>query len=226
MSSSKESELPITPLSTLERRANRGSHDRALIDSILDEAFLCHVGVVAQGMPRVIPFAHVRMDDHVYLHGARANFVLGALAAGAPACLTVTLLDGLVFARSAFHHSMNYRSVVLYGAGAVVEDGVEKREALDALVEHMAPGRSHEAKAPDEKELRSTLVVRFPIVEGSAKVRVGPPVDDAELVRDSPCWAGELPLALVARAPRADPLNREHPHSDAVLRVVARLAPA
>jgi uncharacterized protein len=197
-------ELPETPRTRLKRRAMRGSHERAAIDAILDEALICHVGVNVDGNPRVLPTAHVRVGDAVYLHGSRENRLLGALAAGAPCCVTVTLLDGLVFSRVAFSHSMNYRSVVLYGEACEVTDPAEKRAALHALVEHIARGRTGEARPPTEEQLGATLVVRIPIVEGSAKARSGPPGDKTETLGDD-CWAGELPLRLCALPPRPDP---------------------
>jgi uncharacterized protein len=195
--------LDPTARTTLKRRAQRGSYERSAIDAILDEALICHAGVEIDGVPRVLPLAHVRVGDAVYLHGARANGLLGALARGKPCCLTVTLLDGLVFSREAFHHSVNYRSVVLYGAGAEVTDLAEKRAALHALVEHLAKGRAAEARPPSDEELSATLLVRVPIREGSAKARSGPPNDRAELLGDA-CWAGELPLKLCALLPRPD----------------------
>lgn len=196
--------LPKTPRTTLKRRAARGSHDRAAIDAILDEALLCHVGVVVDGAPRVLPTAHVRLGDQVYLHGARENRLLRALAEGAPCCVSVTLLDGLVFSRRAATHSMNYRSAVLYGTASAVEDEAEKRAALHALVEHMAKGRAAESHPPSAAELLATLVVRIPIEEGSAKARGGPPGDDAP-GPDDPWWAGELPLRLTALPPVTAP---------------------
>ena len=190
-----------------------------MIHAVLDEALVCHVGVTVDGTPRVMPTAHVRLGEHLYLHGARANGFMRALAGGAEACVTATLVDGLVFARSAMHHSMNFRSVVLYGRGRVVEDTDEKRRALLALVDHMAPGRSTEARPPIDAELGATLVVRLPIEEASAKVRSGPPVDAAaDLSLD--VWAGELPLALAAPVPLSDGAT-----SPSVLRRAEQLAP-
>ena len=188
----------------LRRHADRGSYDAELIHSVLDEALVCHVGVVVDGSPRVMPTMHVRVGEHLYLHGARANRFLGEVARGAPVCITVTLLDGLVFGRSWFHHSMNYRSVVVYGAGEEVTEPAQKLSALAALIERAAPGRSSEARAPTDAELRGTLVVRVPIAEASAKVRTGRPLDGPELL-DEPAWAGVLPLSLIAGAPIADP---------------------
>ncbi len=197
--------LTVTPRTTLRRRPARGSHERATVNAIVDAALYCHVGVVVDGAPRVLPTAHVRVGDAVYVHGARANRVFGALVAGGTACITVPLIDGLVFARSWFHHSMNYRCAVLYGSGVEVADPGEKLSALAALVEKAAPGRTREARPPTATELETTLVVRFPIDEASAKIRSGPPIDDAEHLGDE-CWAGVLPLALCARPPQDDPV--------------------
>jgi len=196
-------ELALTPRTTLKRHADRGTRDLAALHAILDEALVCHASVVIDGSPRVMPTAHVRVSDRIYLHGARANRLFGEIATGAPACICVTLLDGLVFARSWFHHSMNYRSAVLYGSGSEVTDLDEKLAALGALVDKAAPGRTREARAPTPQELASSLVVRFPIVEASAKVRTGPPIDAPEQLSDD-CWAGELPLTLSAGPPVDD----------------------
>ncbi|MCC5953216.1 MAG: pyridoxamine 5'-phosphate oxidase family protein [Acidimicrobiia bacterium] len=195
--------LSPTPRSRLRRRVARGSHDRGVIDAILDEALVCHVGVVADGAPVVLPTAFVRIDDHLYVHGAVANAALGALCTDSGGCVTVTLLDGLVLARSAFHHSMNYRSVVLFGRGERVTDPGEQRTVLAGLVDRMAPGRSDACRPPTPEELRATLVVRFPIREGSAKVRTGGPIDDAEdYALDH--WAGVVPVRLVRGEPQRD----------------------
>ena len=197
-------DLPVTPRTRLHRRAGRGSHDRDLIHAILDEGLVCHVGFVADGQPYVLPTTYARIEDRLVLHGSTANRMLRALAAGAPACVTVTLLDGLVLARSAFHHSMNYRSVVVLGIARAIEGREEKRAALLAIVEHVAPGRSAEARPPSDAEVDGTLVVALPVEEASAKVRSGPPVDDAEDLSVT-CWAGVLPLRLTASAPVPDP---------------------
>jgi len=190
-------DLPITDRTGLRRLKERGTHDRAAMDAILDEGLLCHVGV-NDGTPVVTPMAYARVGDHLYLHGAPANRTLRLIADGVEACVTVTLLDALVLARSAFHHSMNYRCVMLFGAGAAVEDPEEKFAASAALLEHMAAGRSGDARMPTESELRKTLIVRFPIEEGSAKVRSGGPKDDEEDM-GKPIWAGQVPFDLVAR---------------------------
>jgi nitroimidazol reductase NimA-like FMN-containing flavoprotein (pyridoxamine 5'-phosphate oxidase superfamily)/GNAT superfamily N-acetyltransferase len=190
-----ESAFPITPRTALKRRPDRGSHERSVVHAILDEALICHAAVVVDGAPCVLPMAYARISDHLYLHGAPANRILGALTNGAPACIVATLLDGLVFARTWFHHSMNFRSVVLYGRGSDVVDPEEKLAALAALVDKAAPGRAREARAPTPAEMRSVLVARFPIVEASAKVRTGPPIDERELWSED-VWAGVLPLQL------------------------------
>ena len=200
--------LTATPRTTLKRRPDRGSHDRATLEAILDEALVCHVAVVVDGAPRVLPTAHVRVWDRIYIHGARANRLFGELVTGAPACVTATLLDGLVFARSWFHHSMNYRCAVLHGAAREVSDPEEKLLALAALVEKAAPGRTRESRPPTPQELEATLVLSFPIDEASAKIRTGPPLDSPEQWADA-CWAGELPVALTARPWKDDPNLRQ-----------------
>jgi nitroimidazol reductase NimA-like FMN-containing flavoprotein (pyridoxamine 5'-phosphate oxidase superfamily)/GNAT superfamily N-acetyltransferase len=193
-----------TPRTTLKRRAERGSYDRTLVHAIIDEALYCHVGVEHEGRPYVLPTAHARIGEHIYLHGARANHLLRALANGHEAAVTFTLLDGLVLARTAFHHSMNYRSVALFGRATEVTELEHKRAALTALVEHVAKGRSLEARMPNDEELRTTLVLQLPIEEASAKVRSGPPRDTG-VDLEHPCWAGELPLRLTAGPIARDP---------------------
>jgi nitroimidazol reductase NimA-like FMN-containing flavoprotein (pyridoxamine 5'-phosphate oxidase superfamily)/GNAT superfamily N-acetyltransferase len=193
-----------TPRTTLKRHPERGSHEQAQVHAIIDEALYCHVGFVLDGTPCVLPTAHARIDDTVYLHGARGNRMLRALLGESGVAVTFTLIDGLVFARSAFHHSMNYRSVALFGRAIEVTGLDEKRAALTALVEHLAKGRSREVRMPSDDELRTTLVVRVPIAEASAKVRSGPPVDLATDL-EHPCWAGVLPVRVVAGAVTRDP---------------------
>lgn len=192
-----------TERTRLQRSAKRGSYDRTLVHGILDEALVCHVGFVHHGQPFVIPTAFARVGERLYLHGALANRMLGAMSQGLPVCVTVTLLDGLVLARSAFHHSMNYRSVVVLGTAETVHGEAEKRAAFDALVERVRPGRSREARPANEVELRTTLVLALDLIEVSAKVRTGPPLDAAEDLA-YPCWAGVIPLALGAGAPIED----------------------
>jgi uncharacterized protein len=198
-------EVPLTERTRVRRKPERGVYDRVVIDAILDEALVCHVGIVVDGQPRVIPTAFGRDGDWLYLHGAASSQLLRTLAAGAPACVTVTLLDGLVLARSGFHHSMNYRSVVVYGIAEAVAEPEGKRAALDVVIDHLVPGRAAELRPPTDSELRATLVVRLPIDETSAKVRSGSAVDDAE-DHELGVWAGVLPLALTAGAPVADAL--------------------
>lgn len=198
------SDLEPTPRTTLRRLPARGHFDRATVNAILDEALVCHVGFVSEGQPFVIPTIHARAGDHVFVHGSAASRMLKTLQGGVPVCLTATLLDGLVLARSAFHHSMNYRSVVVLGDAQPVTDEREKWDALHAIVEHVAPGRWSEVREPSAKELAATLVLRLPIEEASAKVRSGPPLDDDEdYARE--CWAGVLPLRLTPGRPEPDP---------------------
>lgn len=187
----------------LRRKRERGSVERAVVHAILDEGLVCHVGFVDDGSVVVVPTAYARVGDELFLHGAVANRTLRALAGGAPACVTVTLLDGLVLSRSAFHHSMNYRSVVLFGAGRPVAEPERKRVAVTAIVEHLVPGRSGDARPPTDAELRATAVVSFPVDEGTAKVGTGGPLEEAEDLA-LPVWAGVLPLRLAAGAPVAD----------------------
>jgi uncharacterized protein len=188
----------------VRRLRQRGTYQREQVDEILDEALVCHVGFVVDGTPRVLPTLHARMGDVLYLHGAPANHMLGIALGGIEICVTVTLLDGLVLARSAFHHSVNYRSVTLFGRATEVVDRDEKIRALATLVDHVVPGRSTDARMPNEGELRKTLVLRLDIEEGSAKVRTGPPVDDAEDLA-LPIWAGVVPLHQAAGVPVPSP---------------------
>ena len=194
---------PPSPRTRLRRLRERGRHDRATIEAILDEGFVCHVGFTDVRGPMVIPTAYARDGDHLYLHGAAGNAALAALRTGSPVCVTVTLVDGLVLARSAFHHSVNYRSVVVFATASEVTDPEEKRHALEAIVEHVAPGRGADARPVTDLELRVTRVVRVPLEEASAKVRTGGPKDDPEDL-ELPVWAGEIPLHLAAGAPVTD----------------------
>lgn len=189
----------------LRRKRERGSHDRATIDAILDEALIAHLGIADEhGQPFVIPTLHARRGDVVYVHGSSASRTLRALRAGAPACLTVSLIDGLVLARASMHHSANYRSAMLLGRARAVEDEEEKLAALEAIVEHIVPGRWSEARRPSENELKATSVLALSIEEASAKVRSGPPADD-EPDYELPVWAGVIPLADRAGEPIPDP---------------------
>lgn len=175
-------------------------YDRAAIHAILDEGLVASVGFVADEQPFVIPMAYARLGDDLVLHGARASRALGSAAGGARLCVTVTILDGLVLARSAFHHSLNYRSVVVLGTARVISAPEERRLALRAIVDHILPGRWDQVRPPDHKELAATRVLALPIAEASAKLREGGPLDD-EQDMNQPCWAGHLPLALVPVGP-------------------------
>jgi uncharacterized protein len=188
----------------LRRKRERGSYERELIDAILDEALIAPLGIVEDGQPYVIPTLHARCGNVVYCHGSSASRTLRALAAGAPACLTVSLIDGLVLARAAMHHSANYRSAMLIGQATVVVDPKEKRAALRAVVEHIVPGRWDDVRAPSEKELKATSVLALAIDEASAKVRSGGPMDDEDDYALS-AWAGVIPLTSTAHAPEPDP---------------------
>jgi len=189
--------LVRTDRTTLRRKKERGSFDRDVVNAILDEGLLCHVGFSVEGSTFVLPMVFARIQDDLYLHGATGNHMLRALAQGVEVCVTVTLLDAVVLARSAFHHSMNYRSVMVFGTPTRVEDDDEKRKAMMALLEHIAPGRSGDTRPPSTDELRATLMVRVPIAEGSAKVRTGGPIDEPGDL-DAPIWAGQIPLSIVA----------------------------
>jgi uncharacterized protein len=192
--------LAPTPLTRLHRHPERGSHDRALLYAILDEGLVASVGFVEGEQPFVMPMAYARLGDRLLLHGARASRALARAAEGLPLCVTVTLLDGLVLARSAMSHSLNYRSVVVLGRARELADAAEKRAALTAVVEHVLPGRAAEVRAPSDKELAATRVLALPIEEASAKVRSGGPRDDPDDMA-VPCWAGHLPLALCPTGP-------------------------
>jgi uncharacterized protein len=198
-----QTQMP-TPRTRVVREAERGVYDREAAYRILDEGFLCHVGFVADGQPFVIPTSYGRKDDRLYIHGSAASRMLRQMKEGVAVCVTVTLLDGLVLARSVFNHSMNYRSVVILGKAALVDDPQEKIEALRLLSEHIIPGRWADARQPNERELKATSVLRLPIEEFSAKVRTGPPIDDEEDY-SFPTWAGVVPLETVARPPINDP---------------------
>src|SRR5271169_3246239 len=187
----------------LVREPDRAVYDRAAAYQILDEGFICHVGFVVEGQPFVIPTGYGRIGDNLYIHGSAASRMLRRVDEGVAVCVTVTLLDGLVLARSIFNHSMNYRSVVILGTAVAVTDAKEKLEALRLLSEHILPGRWADSRQPNERELKATLVMRLPIEEFSAKVRQGPPVDDEEDYAFS-TWAGVVPLTMVAGEPIDD----------------------
>ncbi len=195
---------PKTDRNQVRRLPKRACYDAESIYAILDEALICHVGFEQQGQPFVIPTIHARFGDVIYLHGAGPSRLLRHIQAGCAVCLAVTLVDGLALARSAFHHAVNYRSAVVFGRGRLVESDAEKLLALEALTEHVAPGRWKEVRQPNAGELSATTVVAIRIESASAKVRSGPSVDDqADL--GLPVWAGEIPLALQSLEPRPDP---------------------
>ena len=190
-------ELAVTPRTRLKRRPQRGSYDRGVVNAILDEGFLCHVAFTLDGQPGVIPTVYARGGDQLYLHGARANRMLNALLVpGHDTCVSVMHVDALVLARSAFHHSVNYRCVILYGQATEVSDPDEKMEALRLVVEQTTPGRWKDVRWPNTDEFRQTLVVKLPITEASAKIRATGVIDDAEDMSQG-CWAGLLPIRTV-----------------------------
>jgi uncharacterized protein len=192
-----------SPRTTVRRRAQRGAYERATIDAILDEGLVCHLGFVVDGQPYVLPTIYARVGEEIYVHGSAASRMLRTLASGVETCLTVTLVDGLVLARSAFHHSMNYRSVVVLGTARPVLDAGAKTRALRAIVDHVVADRWDVVRPPTEQELRATSVLVLPLREASAKVRAGGPIDDDE-DHAMPVWAGHLPLALVPGVPIVD----------------------
>lgn len=195
--------IAATARTRVRRLPKRASYDRAVIHELLDTALMCHVGFAIDGQPYVIPTLQVRIGDRLYIHGSAASRMLGTAAAGTPLAVTVTHLDGLVMARSAFHHSVNYRSVVILGVATLVVDNVEKLAVMKGLIEHVAPGRWDHIRQPNEKELAATSVLSIPIDEASAKLRSGGPLDD-EADYAIPVWAGEIPLRTSALAPVAD----------------------
>ena len=196
--------FPVTDRTKLKRLPKRGHFDRETVYGILDEGFICHVGFAVDGKPVVIPTGYARVDDKLYIHGSQASRMLRTLADGIDACVTVTLLDGLVLARSAFHHSMNYRSVVVFGRATLVDEPQEKMTALVALSEHIIRGRWNDVREPTDVEMKLTTVLCLPLEEASAKIRTGPPLDDEEDY-SLPMWAGVLPLKLTAGEPINDP---------------------
>ena len=193
-----------SPRTRVRRAPARAAYDRPTIDAILDDGLVAHLGFAVDGQPYVIPTLHARVGDTVYVHGSAASRMIRTLTAGAPACLTVTLIDGIVLARSAFHHSMNYRSVVVLGEARAVSDPQELLVALEAFTEKLLPGRWEEVRPPNSKELKGTRALAMQLDEASAKVRTGPPVDDDEDY-DLDVWAGVIPLHLAADPPIADP---------------------
>jgi uncharacterized protein len=197
-----ETQMP-TPRTRVIREPHRGMYDRETVYRILDEGLLCHIGFSVDGQPYVIPTSYGRKDANLYIHGSAASRMLRNLQGGVSACVTVTLLDGLVLARSVFNHSMNYRSVVILGKATLVGDPEEKLEALRVIAEHIIPGRWADARQPNERELKQTSVLCLPIEEFSAKVRTGPPIDDEEDY-SFPTWAGVVPLEMKADEPIND----------------------
>jgi nitroimidazol reductase NimA-like FMN-containing flavoprotein (pyridoxamine 5'-phosphate oxidase superfamily) len=200
------SEKPAAPSTRTEvrRLPERGRYDRQTVDAILDEGFVCHVGFVIDGHPRVIPTTYARAGDTVYIHGSPASAMLRSLKKGVECCLTVTLIDGLVLARSAFHHSVNYRCVMVFGTASEIRDQAEKTEAMRLLVEHIVPGRWDDTRWPNAKELAGTSILALDLGESSAKVRTGHPVDDEEDYA-LPHWAGVIPMSMVPGPPEGDP---------------------
>jgi uncharacterized protein len=196
-------ELEPTERTTVRRKADRGRYDWATVAGTLDEGTVAHVGFVGDRGVLVIPMVYGRVGDQLYLHGAVGNAMLRRLSDGVDVCVTVTIVDAHVLSRSAFHHSMNYRSVVVVGEAALVEDRAEKHRALRAVVDHNLPGRSDECRGPSDSELRATRLIRVPITEASAKVRTGPPIEDPEDL-ELPYWGGEIPVVVTHGAPVAD----------------------
>ncbi len=196
-------QITETTRTKLKRIPKRGVFERETIYKILDEAFICHVGFIVNNQPFVIPTSFARIDDRLMIHGSAASRMMRNLSEEIDVCVTVTLVDGLVLARSAFHHSMNYRSVVVFGKGKMIEDESEKIAALRAFTEHILPNRWNDVRPPTNLELKATTVLSIPLDEASAKIRTGNPVDDAEDY-DLDVWAGVLPLNLTTDAPIAD----------------------
>lgn len=197
---SQDALLTVTPRSKLRRRPDRGSRERGVVEAILDEALVCHVGFIDDGAPVVIPTTPWRVDGWLYLHGAANSRLIRHVASGATVCVSVALVDGLAFARSALRHSTDYRSVVLFGQGEPVQDPADKTTALLRLIDKLSPGRAGMVRPPSDNELAATGVVRLAIAEGSAKIRSAPPTE-TEQDRSWPVWAGTVPLSLRAEAP-------------------------
>ena len=187
--------IDITDRTRVRRGPKKSCYDRETIYSILDEAFVCHIGATMHGTAAVQPNFHWRIGDRLYIHGSSKNGLFQSIIRGETTCITVTLLDGLVFAKSAFHHSANFRSVMLYGKGDVVEEPEHKQFALDQMLEKFSRGRSEEARKPNDTEMKATVVISFPIEEVSAKIRTGGPIDDAEDA-DYPTWTGVKPVSV------------------------------
>lgn len=211
------SQFTPTDRTQVKRLPKRGSYDRETVYSILDSAFVCHVGFSVDGQPYVIPTNFGRSNDTLYLHGSAASRMLRTLSEGVPVCVTVTHVDGLVLARSAFHHSVNYRSAVILGTARLVTDPAEKMEALRIFTEHVLKGRWDEVRWPNEQEMKATTVLALELEEVSAKIRTGGPVDD-EADYALPVWAGVLPLETAAKAPEPDALRKNDPPVPAYLK--------
>lgn len=201
-------EFPRTEKSTVKRLPKRGFYDEETIYKILDEGIICHISFVLNNQPYIIPTAYVRIGDNIYIHGAKANKMMNALNERTNACIAVTLLDGYVLARSAFHHSMNYRSVVLFGKGKIVAEREEKLMALREFSEHLIPGRWDDVRKPNDKELSATIVLKFSIEEASAKIRTGKPIDDKEDYELN-IWAGIVPFKFKTGEPVRDEQLKE-----------------
>ena len=212
-----------TARTQVRRLPDRGRYDSETIYKILDEGFLCHVGFAVDGQPFVIPTGYARVGDAIYLHGSAASRMLRTLAGGVQVCVTVTLVDGLVLARSAFHHSMNYRSVVILGTAHAIEDPAEKTRALEAFTNHIVPGRWDAVRPVRDAEVKATTVLKLPLKEMSAKIRTGPPKDEPEDY-ELPIWAGVLPLALKAGDPIADAKLPDEAVMPAILKNYSRAA--
>ena len=195
--------IPPTERTRVVREAHRGAYDRETIDKILDEGFVCHVGFAVDDQPYVIPTLFARIGNAIYFHGSAASRMLRIVSDGIPVCITVTVIDGFVLARSVFNHSMNYRSVVALGKATLVDAPAEKLDAMRAFTEKIIPGRWNDARQPNEKELKATSILRLPLTEVSAKIRSGPVEDDAPDYA-LPIWAGVIPLSLTAGAPVRD----------------------
>jgi uncharacterized protein len=197
-------ERPASDRTRVRREPSRGVYDRGAIDAILDEGLVCHLGFVSEDQPYVIPTLYGRLGDEIYVHGSSASRMLRTLDGGVDACLTVTLVDGIVLARSIFNHSINYRSVVVLGRAAAVTDVDEKLWALEAFSARLLPGRWPDVRPPTATELKATSILRLPLSEASAKMRTGPPKDNEEDY-GWPVWAGVIPLVVTAGRPEPDP---------------------
>jgi nitroimidazol reductase NimA-like FMN-containing flavoprotein (pyridoxamine 5'-phosphate oxidase superfamily) len=213
-----------TTRTTLKRLPQRGNYDRNAINQILDEGFICHVGFAVEGKPFVIPTGYARVGDSLLIHGSQASRMLHTLEQGIDVCVTITLIDGLVLARSAFNHSMNYRSVVIFGNAKAIEDSLEKLTALRAISEHIIPGRWEDVRGPNQRELQLTTVLSLGLDEASAKIRNGPPIDYEEDY-GLDVWAGVIPLKLIAESPVADPRLATAPAAPAYARSYKRPLP-